>query len=114
MVKFEIAGNEEELEDAVDEIYDMVKDGVTIEFNGQSVTTTGDMWVDGVLVTEKDKVVPLALIIVICVVAAILIIIVVAFLIYYCKRRTGEPQEPRTEQLNILIKPFISTKLRNI
>jgi hypothetical protein len=93
VVEFDAAGTEDDLDSAADSIYSEVESGLTLDFNSDSYSTTGDMWVDGEEYEgdeeDEDEKVPLAAIIVPCIAAALFLVVLEAFIVYYYKRKTG-------------------------
>lgn len=47
MVEFDIQGSSNDIDDAVDELYELVSDGITVTFNGVEFTTFAELYVDG-------------------------------------------------------------------
>ena len=90
MAAFDIAGSKSDLDSMLESLWMDVKNGYTVDFNGHSVTTTMDMWVDGENWRETKDKMHGALIAVIVLLSVCLVAVIIGFIVYkYWKSRGG-------------------------
>ena len=91
MAGFDIAGPRSELDAMLESLWEEIQaDGYSVQFNGQTLTSTGDLWVNGENWREERHRMPIVLIVIIVLLSVCFIAVLTGFLIYkFCRKQGG-------------------------
>ena len=84
----DVSGSEEDIDNVIDELYDLVAAGLSVTFNGATVTTTDSLLVNGEEYgdddddDDDDDDLPLWAIVLIALAVATLLVAIIAFVVY--------------------------------